>query len=124
MEICGVPPDSVLELSSRKHLFFNADNSPIIVPNSRGKERQPSTKSLEKILKCSDSMFIDFLKGCFAWHPMDRLTPLKALQHEWILEGLPEKVLQHHKKMFGHKDDLSMIDRATNTDIQGFPPNS
>jgi hypothetical protein len=39
MEICGVPPDSVLELSSRKHLFFNADNSPIIVPNSRGKER-------------------------------------------------------------------------------------
>jgi hypothetical protein len=28
------------------------------------------------------------------------MTPLEALHHDWILQGLPEKVLLHHLKMF------------------------
>lgn len=52
------------------------------------------------------------------------MTPLEALQHEWILEGLPEKVLQHHKKMFCQPEDRRLLQRATKTEIQGFPPNA
>jgi dual specificity tyrosine-phosphorylation-regulated kinase 2/3/4 len=100
MEICGIPKPEVLKLSSRKHLFFDKNNEPIVVKNSRGKERRPNTKTLERILKCQDETFLSFLNGCFKWNPMERMTPLQALQHPWILEGLPEKVLQHHKKMF------------------------
>jgi dual specificity tyrosine-phosphorylation-regulated kinase 2/3/4 len=124
MEICGEPPAKVLDLSSRRHLFFENDNKPIAASNSRGKERQPGHKSLEKVLKCSDSKFIDFLKQCFMWHPFDRITPLQALQHEWILEGLPDKVLQHHKKMFNTPEDILSLQQATLTDIQGFPPHA
>ena len=29
------------------------------------------------------------------------MTPLEGLQHPWILEGLPQKVLKHHCRMFG-----------------------
>ena len=49
------------------------------------------------------------------------MTALEALQHPWILEGLPEKVLKHHKKMFGYKDDKAKMRQLTHTDIQGFP---
>ena len=55
---------------------------------------------------------------------MERMTPLQALQHPWIHEGLPEKVLQHHIKMFNQPEDNKLIKKATRTDIQGFPPNA
>ena len=32
---------------------------------------------------------------------MTRITPLEALMHDWIIEGLPPKVLMHHKRMLG-----------------------
>lgn len=86
---------------------------------------------------------MDFLRRCFEWHPCDRMTPIEALHHEWILEGLPEKVLQHHLKMFqfnpkgsakkqprtlqdisSQKEDNKIISKATLTDIQGFPPDA
>jgi serine/threonine protein kinase len=44
MEIKGVPEDYLLELASRKKLFFDSENQPIIVPNSKGKKRKPLTK--------------------------------------------------------------------------------
>jgi hypothetical protein len=39
MEIKGVPVDYILEMSSRKKIFFDGQNEPIIVTNSRGKKR-------------------------------------------------------------------------------------
>lgn len=66
--------------------------------------------------------FLNFLELCFDWDPINRMTPVEALQHEWILEGLPPKVLVHHKRMFGVKDDKSNLREATLTAIQGFPP--
>lgn len=50
MEIKGIPEDYILDLSSRRKLFFDAENKPIIVENSRGKKRRPSTKSLRGVL--------------------------------------------------------------------------
>jgi len=35
------------------------------------------------------------------WDPEKRITPFDALMHPWIIEGLPEQVLVHHKKMLG-----------------------
>ena len=71
------------------------------------------------------------------------MTPLEALHHEWVLEGLPEEVLEHHLKMFEYqgepqerettqggrlrrdiREDNSMIRHATHQEIQGFPPNA
>ena len=114
MEICGVPSKRVLEISTRRHLFFDESNQPILMPNSKGKIRHPNVKSLVQVLlrsrprnksschetEADNKKFIDFLERCFEWHPEKRMTPLEALHHEWILEGLPDDVLEHHLKMF------------------------
>lgn len=49
------------------------------------------------------------------------MSPLEALQHEWILSGLPEKVLIHHNQMFQGTDSIELVKQGTMTGIQGFP---
>jgi dual specificity tyrosine-phosphorylation-regulated kinase 2/3/4 len=79
MELKGVPEEYLLDLASRRKLFFDADNNPIIVENSKGRKRRPNTKSLKTKLNCTDAEFLDFLDKCLDWNPVDRLTPLEAL---------------------------------------------
>lgn len=64
---------------------------------------------------------MDFIDQCLDWDPVNRMTPLEALQHEWILEGLPEKVLVHHRRMFGGREDKLNLKEASLTAVQGFP---
>jgi hypothetical protein len=49
------------------------------------------------------------------------MSPLEALQHEWILSGLPEKVLIHHNQMFQGTESIELVKQGTMTGIQGFP---
>ena len=121
MEIKGIPEDYILELSTRRKLFFDQESQPMIVANSRGKKRRPLTKTLQGVLKTNDEKFLDFVNCCLDWDPVNRMTPLEALQHPWILEGLPQKVLIHHQRMFGQKEDKTTLREATLTAIQGFP---
>jgi dual specificity tyrosine-phosphorylation-regulated kinase 2/3/4 len=44
----------VLKTSQRKKKFFDDDNRPMLVPNSKGKLRKPGTKVLEDILEAED----------------------------------------------------------------------
>jgi len=48
---------------------------------------------------------------------MERITPLEALQHPFIIQGLPEKVLRHHKKILSSGDNSESLKDATFTDI-------
>ena len=123
MEIKGVPAEYIVELSSRRNLFFEKDSfTPLIVTNSRGRRRLPNTKTLQNVLrKCQDAKFIDFIDQCLDWDPVNRMTPLEALQHEWILEGLPQKVLVHHQHMFSGREDKINLKEASLTAVQGFP---
>ena len=72
---------------------------PKLVANSQGKVRKPGTKVLEDILECSDNSFVNFVERCLEWDPEKRMTPDEAIRHQWILEGLPPKVLVHHQKL-------------------------
>lgn len=101
MEICGIPPTYILELSTRKNLFFDSNNHPALKPNSRGKIRKPNTKTLTSVLRWTEKSFLKFLKSWFEWDPEKRMDPEQALLHSWILEGLPPKVLLQHKKILG-----------------------
>lgn len=79
MEIKGVPPNSVLAKSTRRHLFFDESNSPILKENSRGKVRRPNTKTLNGVLRCKDKNFLDLIRKCLEWDPEKRITPVEAL---------------------------------------------
>merc|ERR1711916_43514 len=87
MEILGVPAKELIDRSSRRKLFFDSNYQPRITANSRGKRRRPNTKDLATAIRCNDAMFLDFLTQCLQWDPEERMTPDKALAHEWILEG-------------------------------------
>jgi len=87
MEVLGLPPKRMLEHSTRKKMFFDSNGQPRIQPNSRGKKRHPSTKDMMSAVKCSDPLFIDFLRCCLRWDPKQRYSPDDALQHQWILEA-------------------------------------
>jgi dual specificity tyrosine-phosphorylation-regulated kinase 2/3/4 len=102
MEVIGLPSSSILSQASRKNVFFDDQtNEPFLSKDSQSNLRVPSSKPLEEILLCQSDSFQDFISKCLEWDPEKRITPIEALMHEWIIEGLPPQVLIHHKKMLG-----------------------
>ena len=86
MEVKGLPPDDIIEISSRKKLFFDGGN-PKVYTNSRGKRRLPKTRTLAEKVKSSDEDFLDFLEKCFDWNPVKRITPDQAFNHKFISDA-------------------------------------
>jgi serine/threonine protein kinase len=86
MEVKGLPPEDILENSSRRKLFFDG-LTPKIYTNSRGKKRLPKTRNLADKVKSSDEDFLDFLEKCFDWDPASRLTPVEAFNHKFITDA-------------------------------------
>jgi len=87
MEMLGVPPRYMLDMSTRRKLFFDQKGNPIVEANSAGKLHFPSTKTLSQKIKCNDKGFLSLIMRCFEWDPERRITPEEALKHEWILEN-------------------------------------
>jgi len=106
MEVRGLPSEPVLDQSTRSKLFFDdqTDEPLLLSSDSRGKLRIPGSKPLSQVMNCnqqSSQSFVDFIERCLDWDPQTRITPYEALMHEWVVEGLPPKVLMHHKRMLG-----------------------
>jgi dual specificity tyrosine-phosphorylation-regulated kinase 2/3/4 len=93
MEVKGVPPTDLLDQSPRKKMFFDSENRPKIVPNSRGKKHYPASKPLESLLKGTEAGFLPLIQsttniGLLEWDPHKRISPDDCLQNEWIRQGL------------------------------------
>jgi len=84
MEVKGVPPRSMIVMASRRKVFFDEQGAPLDNPNSKGKIRQPNSKSLQRMMGTDDLAFVDFVDQCLEWKPDKRLTPKDAMEHEWI----------------------------------------
>jgi serine/threonine protein kinase len=84
METLGPPPEDLLAISTRTENFFNPDNTPKLIENSRGKTRYPGAKTLQATLKTKSTSFYDFITRCLEWDYRKRLTPEEAMQHDWI----------------------------------------
>ncbi|XP_041935201.1 dual specificity tyrosine-phosphorylation-regulated kinase 4-like [Alosa sapidissima] len=87
MEVLGVPPEEMLQAAPRMKKFFEPNGKPRPYTNSKGKTRKTDSKDLASILKTSDPLFLDFIRGCLAWDPTKRMTPDEALQHDWFTEA-------------------------------------
>jgi dual specificity tyrosine-phosphorylation-regulated kinase 2/3/4 len=84
-ELLGPLPHKLIVSSPKKLQFFNADLSPVLVPDRKGRLHKPGMSSLEKVLMCQDQSFLDFLRQCFVWSPEERMQPDVALRHPWIV---------------------------------------
>ncbi|EMR11634.1 hypothetical protein PNEG_00072 [Pneumocystis murina B123] len=84
MEVLGIPEKYLIEKSSRRMLFFDSSGNPRFSVSSKGRRRFPSSKTLSQIVKCNHISFLDFLSKCLLWDPEYRLTPEKALEHEFV----------------------------------------
>jgi dual specificity tyrosine-phosphorylation-regulated kinase 2/3/4 len=62
MEVLGVPDKSFLVKSPRRKNFFDDELKPKVVPNSKGKIRNPDSLKLNSILKCDDEKFLDLIQ--------------------------------------------------------------
>ena len=108
MEVLGPPPAHLVSECARRKQFFDAAGAPLLLANSKGKKRRPSSKDLISCLRCTDVAFVSFLEGCLQWDAQLRLTPEQALRHEWILEGAappPPPPQQHAQQALSARGD-------------------
>ena len=62
LQYLGVPSLEIFSMGNKKSLLFNENNTPLCLPNSKGKIRLPNTKSLTNFLIGSSKNLIDFVK--------------------------------------------------------------
>ncbi|KFM68594.1 Dual specificity tyrosine-phosphorylation-regulated kinase 4, partial [Stegodyphus mimosarum] len=84
MEVLGPPPPAVLELASRRRLFFDSKGNPRCITNSKGKKRRPGSRPLSMALNTDDQDFVHFISRCLDWNSSLRMSPDEALQHAWL----------------------------------------
>ncbi|KAK9446892.1 uncharacterized protein V1518DRAFT_422896 [Limtongia smithiae] len=84
MEVLGPPEPYIVDRSSRRHLFFDANGRPRVVVSSKGRRRIPNTKSLSLACRSTDPAFLDFIAACLQWDPSKRLKPDDAVLHPYI----------------------------------------
>ncbi|KAG0579836.1 hypothetical protein M758_4G128500 [Ceratodon purpureus] len=92
MEMLGPPPESILENATRKNMFFDVENNPRNVKNSRGKSRLPGSRDLGFAIGCKDMLFVSFLESCLRWDKNRRLTPKELMQHPWMIAEISPPV--------------------------------
>ena len=71
----------MLSKAKRKNYFTNDNGKLIPYKTKKGTYRVPGGKSLKKVIKTEDKVFLDFLKKCLTWDPDDRMNPTEALNH-------------------------------------------
>lgn len=106
IELLGMPPQRLLDTAKRSRNFISSKGYPRYCTattmadgttmlsgglSRRGKRRgPPGSKELKRALKgCDDAYFLDFIRKCLEWDPELRMTPNKALKHNWLRRRLP-----------------------------------
>ncbi|CAF2040933.1 unnamed protein product [Rotaria magnacalcarata] len=106
MEVIDLPPNHVLEQGTRRKLFFDSKGIPRSVTTKTLKKRRPASRPLGQILRTTDQNFIDFIRRCFEWDPVERLTPEEGLRHPWIIETkLKQRTSRESKNKYRTKKD-------------------
>ncbi|CAF1124994.1 unnamed protein product, partial [Didymodactylos carnosus] len=69
------------------------------------KKRRPASRPLGQILRTTDNNFIDFIRRCFEWDPLERLTPEEGLRHPWIIEAKLKRTSRESRTRYRPKKD-------------------
>lgn len=84
MEVLGVPPLHWASQGKRFSVHFDSFGNPLNLRDHRGRLRHVNSKSLESVLKCDNSLFVDFIARCLTWDPAERMTPREAAHHPFL----------------------------------------
>ena len=85
----GKPDPQLLKHAERRKVFFNDDFS--VRDDLHQVELTPEFgKPLRELIHPKDKLFLNFLETVLKWDPKARPVPKEALQHPWILEGIPQ----------------------------------
>lgn len=98
VEVLGAPSKALVEVATRRKLFFDSNLQVRVQPNSQGRIRMPGTKTLPGALKCNDPQFLDLLEQCLQWDPSQRIGPEQALQHPWFTDQSPSPTYRPYMK--------------------------
>jgi serine/threonine protein kinase len=91
-EVIGLPEPAFYQNTERGKMYFGEGASPL--KDRDNIEIEPKTRLLTNLF--ADADFADFLSRIFVWDPKERITPLEALRHKWIMKGLPTEIRQQH----------------------------
>ena len=59
MEMCGMPPGSMIEKSRKKDHYFDSDYSPFLIEDEElGILRIPSSRLMKEAVPCDDEEFL------------------------------------------------------------------
>lgn len=96
IDVIGWPNASVLSRASRKKMFDQYKEAAVPAVSHHNitfKEKEDRLKYImSKLREMPDPSFVNLIAQLLEWDPVIRLTPEAALQHEWILKGLPPGV--------------------------------
>ncbi|CAF1017536.1 unnamed protein product [Adineta steineri] len=107
IEVIDLPPAHVLDQGSRRKLFFDSKGIPRTASAKTLKKRRPASRPLGQILRTTDSNFIDFIRQCFEWDPLRRITAEEGLRHPWIIESkLKRSSRVQHKPKKDHNNTI------------------
>lgn len=84
----------IIQKGKNVQQYFKEDNTPKIIKNKDGRAILPGSKPLSLIIQ--DKFFAEFLSKIFIYSPHERLKPLDALLHPWIVDGLPASIREQH----------------------------
>jgi serine/threonine protein kinase len=92
MELCGMPPESMIDLSRKKAHYFDTDYSPYLIEDEElGILRIPNSRTIREAVPCEDSQFLDFIMSCVEIDPVRRFSASEAMEHPWIKSALLER---------------------------------
>ncbi|KAM3139159.1 hypothetical protein pb186bvf_008757 [Paramecium bursaria] len=97
MEVIGAPSKEWAQKLPRRKYFFDEEGNP---------KKTVRNKQLHDVLKTTNDDFVDFLLKCFTWDASQRISPLDALRHPWVIQvlisqsqqGLPQEIKISHQK--------------------------
>lgn len=89
MEIMATPPQHLIEAASRKKVFFDANNQPTVVPNSRGEAGDLLLQTAGiACCTCRSSCAVDVRTpptafSCLVWLCSAHASRAYGLTHVW-----------------------------------------
>lgn len=88
-EVIGSAPQSMVDLSKRRKMFFDQFGNPRMKKSKMG----PASKTMAQACDDDDPQFIEFMKGCLEWDPMIRYTANAAINSSWVVDGVQGRPL-------------------------------